>query len=134
MILRIRGFVAGLKSLPGLKRKSLEDLDKDDLGSLITIFPDSTNLNPLVSLKRNRLIPYKTANWEDEKMENDNVENSKCISPLNASKSPCAIEGCFSKGLAGLFPTRSCLQFKRERRVSFAQRQRPSNAEKILHA
>ncbi|PON38706.1 Defective-in-cullin neddylation protein [Trema orientale] len=128
----------GLKSFPGLKRKSLEDLQKDDLGSLITIFPDSTNLNTAMSLKRNRLMSYKPANWEDNLMgngANDLMEITRCNStpPLNASKYPCAIEGCLSKGLAGLFPTRSCLHLNRDRRVSFAQNYKSSNAEKILH-
>lgn len=128
-------FVAGLKSLPGLKRKSLEDLNKGDLGSLITIFPANTNLNPVMSFKRNRLMSYRTGNREDENMENDSMDVSRCNGTLNAStRSPCAIEGCLSEGFAGLFSTRSCLQFKPDRRVSFAQRQRPrpSNAENVL--
>ncbi|GMN43780.1 hypothetical protein TIFTF001_012980 [Ficus carica] len=66
---------AGLKSFPGLKKLSLEELDKDDLGSLPTIFPDSSNPNPMMSFKRSRLTSYKTINREDENMENDSMES-----------------------------------------------------------
>ncbi|XP_062106644.1 defective in cullin neddylation protein AAR3 [Humulus lupulus] len=123
----------GLKNFPGLKRKTLDDLGKDDLGSLITIFPDSTNLNPVMSLKRNRSITYRPANWEDD----DFMDITRCNnSQLNAStKSPCAIEGCMSKVVAGgIFPTtRSCLRVKQEARSSFAQNYKSSTAEKLLH-
>lgn len=66
---------------------------------------------------------------------NDLMEVSRCNNntTLSATKSPCAIEGCLSSGLGGLFPTRSCLQLKPERRVSFAQNYKPSTSEKLLH-
>ena len=122
-----------------MKRKSIEDLEKDDVGSLITNFPDITNLNPVMSLKKNRLMSYKPANLEDYPMgnngANDLMEITRCNNtpPLSASKSPCAIEGCLSKGLAWLFPTRSCLQLNRDSRVSFSQNYKPTTAEKLLH-
>ncbi|XP_060672487.1 defective in cullin neddylation protein AAR3 isoform X2 [Ziziphus jujuba] len=103
----------GLKVFPGLKRKLPEDLEKDDLGSLVNIFPVSTNLNPPMSVKRGRLLSYKAANWGD-----DCTEMSRHNSPLSASKSLCAVEGCLSKGFAGLFSTRPCLQFDRDTGVS----------------
>ncbi|KAF3444801.1 hypothetical protein FNV43_RR14494 [Rhamnella rubrinervis] len=48
----------------------------------------------------------------------DCMEMSRHNSPLNASKSPCAVEGCLLKGFAGLLSTHSCLEFDRKRGVS----------------
>jgi hypothetical protein len=41
---------------------------------------------------------------------------------MGSTKSPCAVEGCLSRGFAGLFSTRSCLQLDRDRRVSYTER------------
>ena len=67
--------MAGLKSFPSLKKLSLEELDKDDLGSLLTIIPESGNPNPMMSFKRSRLTSYETFNRKDENMENDSMES-----------------------------------------------------------
>lgn len=81
--------------MPGLKRK----LQTDEMGSLINIFPDSTNLNPVTSIKRSRSWSYKPANCEHNVPGNGNIsaddsmEMSRHNPPLNASKSPCAVEG-----------------------------------------
>jgi DCN1-like protein 1/2 len=46
------------------------------------------------------------------------METSRQSSPLCSSKSQCAVEGCLSKGFAGLLSTSSYMQFGRERRAS----------------
>lgn len=66
-------------------------------------------------------MSYKVANWGDNLSGNtgdDCIEIGRHNSPLSASKSLCAVEGCLSKGFAGLFSTRPCLQFDRNRGVS----------------
>lgn len=90
----------GLKMFSGLKRKS-PDLEKDDLMSLITSFPDSTDLDRVMSLKRNRFM-CKQENWED-KLSGNTADMYMEISRHNASKSQCAVGGCLSKDFAGLF-------------------------------
>lgn len=107
----------GLKEFPGLKRKLSEDLQRDEMESSTTLFPHHTDLDPALSFKRIRLTK-----WEDNPAGNttdDCMEIVRHNSPLCSSKSPCAVEGCLSKGFAGLFTTRAYLQFDRERRVSF---------------
>ncbi|XP_075651387.1 defective in cullin neddylation protein AAR3 [Castanea sativa] len=111
----------GLKDFPGLKRKVLEDLQQDEMRSSST-FPHYTDLDPALSFKRIRLTAPRPANWEDNPPGNstdDCMEITRHNSPLCSSKSPCAVEGCLSKGFAGLLSTRVCLQFDQERRVSF---------------
>jgi len=119
---KLGAFVAGLKEFPGLKRKLPEDLQQDDMESSPTVFPHSTDLDPALSFKRIRLTAHKLAKLEDNPPGNttdDCMEIVRHNSPLCSSKSPFAVEGCLSKGFAGLFSTRACLQLDRERRVSF---------------
>lgn len=96
--------LTGLKMYPGLKRKL--DLEKDDMSSLISSFPDSTNLDRVMSLKRNRFM-CKPENW-DETLPCNTADMYMEVPrhndlPLNASKSQCTGKGCLSKGFAGLF-------------------------------
>jgi len=112
----------GLKEFPGLKRKLPADLQQDAMESSPTLFPHSTDLDPALSFKRIRLTAHKLVKWEDNPPGNtsdDCMEIVRHNSPLCSSKSPCAVEGCLSKGFAGLFSTRACFQLDRERRVSF---------------
>ncbi|KAK1383612.1 Defective in cullin neddylation protein [Heracleum sosnowskyi] len=106
----------GLKSFPGLKRKTdyfnQQDMEIDnnfassdickrrhiDIGNKMWSPADNAQL-------------YNT----DEFMESS-IKQSP--SPLRGTKSPCAVEGCLSKGFAGLFSTQSRVPFGRERRVS----------------
>ena len=74
----------------------------------------------LSNCKRSRA--HDGADLEDNPLGNvadDCMETSRQNSPLCSSMSPCAIEGCLSKGFAGLLSTRSFVQFGRERRASF---------------
>lgn len=113
----------GLKSIPGLKRKSVDDMETDDLVSLINTFPSSTNLGPGMSFKRSKPISYKPP--IDLMKTRRHSYNSNCVQLNSSSKSQCAIEGCLSEGLAGIFPSRSCLQFKRETLIPFGQSYEP---------
>ncbi|KAI9153506.1 hypothetical protein LWI28_012446 [Acer negundo] len=131
----------GLKIFPGLKRK-LPDLQKDESETPCT---DVAHLNNIGTSKRSRLIALQSVNLEDNPpgssgddcmeivkhscpLGSSNSSKSSCDdcmeavkqnSQLGSSKSPCAVEGCLSKGFAGLFSTRSYLRFDRERRVSY---------------
>ncbi|KAF2313620.1 hypothetical protein GH714_012433 [Hevea brasiliensis] len=110
----------GLKVIPGLKRKwpSLQNgVESSDF-----LFQGYNNLNLKSNSKRNKLISKKPLNWEDNPPGNsagDCMEIINQNSPMGSSKSVCAVEGCLSRGFAGLFSTRSYLQLDRERRVSY---------------
>ncbi|KAK7394490.1 hypothetical protein VNO78_15019 [Psophocarpus tetragonolobus] len=91
----------GLRSFSGLKRKLPENMrENDDMDS-----------NDMISSN------CKRSRGHDAE---DCMETSRQNSPLCSSMSPCAVEGCLSKGFAGLLSTRSYVQFGREeRRASF---------------
>ncbi|XP_004304303.1 PREDICTED: defective in cullin neddylation protein 1 [Fragaria vesca subsp. vesca] len=100
----------GLKSYPGLKRKIPGDVGLDEMESSPTPFPQSTDLNPTLSFKRTRVMSYGPANDIPGNHVDECMHVIRHSSPLNSSKSPCAVEGCLSKGFAELL---------RERGVSF---------------
>lgn len=113
-----------MKDFPGLKRKVPEELQQDEMESVTTtLYPGSTDLDPALSCKRIRLTAHKPAAWvvnhSAGNATDDCMEIVRHNSPICSSKSPCAVEGCLSKGFAGLFSTSAYLQFDRERRVSF---------------
>lgn len=89
-------YVAGLKIVPGLKRKLCEEFQRFKLGS------DNYNIK---SKRRHG----------DEKEKHSSTSSS---SQLGCSKSQCAVEGILVKGFEGLFSTRPGLQFDPQSRVS----------------
>ncbi|KAK7295375.1 hypothetical protein RJT34_18282 [Clitoria ternatea] len=103
----------GVRSFSRLKRKFGEDSRKNDMEC-------SNTSNDMIfsNCKRSR------GNGEDNILPGnaaeDCMETSRQNSPLCSSMSPCAVEGCLSKGFAGLLSTRSYVQFGRERRTSFS--------------
>ncbi|EEF30533.1 defective in cullin neddylation protein AAR3 isoform X2 [Ricinus communis] len=111
----------GLKVTPGLKRK-LPILQDEEMDSSDYHLPDYADLNHMPNSKRNRVIFPRPLSQEDNPPGNsssDCMEIIKQNSPLGSTKSLCAVEGCLSKGFAGLFSTRTYLQLDRERRVSY---------------
>ncbi|QHO09177.1 DCN1-like protein 2 isoform X1 [Arachis ipaensis] len=104
-----------LRSISSLKRKLPEDTGKSNM--------EYSNMSEdLVSSNCKRSRAHDTVDWEDNRPGNtteDCMETSRQNSPLCSSKSPCAVEGCLSKGFAGLFSASSYVQFGRERRASF---------------
>ncbi|KAK7340552.1 hypothetical protein VNO77_21258 [Canavalia gladiata] len=105
----------GLRSFSGLKRKLLEDARKNDME-----YSNTCNDMIFSNCKRSRTLG--AVGWEDNPPGNaaeDCMETSRQNSPLCSSMSPCAVEGCLSKGFAGLLSTRSYVQFGRDRRTSF---------------
>lgn len=111
----------GLKDTPGLKRK-LSSFQTEEMVSSDAVFLDSVSPTFMLNSKRSRLIDYRPLNWEDNPPGNsasDSMDITKQNNSLGSMKSPCAVEGCLSRGFAGLFSTRSYLQLDRERRVSY---------------
>ncbi|KAJ6928227.1 hypothetical protein NC651_012053 [Populus alba x Populus x berolinensis] len=111
----------GLKDTPGLKRK-LSSFQTEEMVSSDAVFLDSVSPTFMLNSKRSRLIDYRPLNWEDNPPGNsasDGMDITKQNNSLGSMKSPCAVEGCLSRGFAGLFSTRSYLQLDRERRVSY---------------
>lgn len=104
----------GLKNFPGLKRKScgyLQRLEESSYGS-----PD---MDVFVNSKRRHInFSNQSVHWTENQSQGY-LEIAKANSPLNHSASPCAVEGCLSKGFAGLLSGPSCLQFDKERRTSY---------------
>ncbi|KAL6994209.1 hypothetical protein U1Q18_012316 [Sarracenia purpurea var. burkii] len=100
----------GLKIFPGLKRKLHEDFQIHEMKS-----PDKFSGSSFLpsSKRRYASVANKLVNSEDNPTGNSSDDNGR----LGCLKSPCAVEGCLSKGFAGLFSGRSCLQLDRERGV-----------------
>ncbi|XP_004491813.1 defective in cullin neddylation protein AAR3 isoform X2 [Cicer arietinum] len=101
--------ISGLKSFTGLKRKFAEETRKDDMDYSNTCDDDMNSSNC------KKIRAYGVDDWENNPQE-ECMETSRQSS---SSKSPCAVEGCLSKGFAGLLSTSSYVQFRRERRASF---------------
>lgn len=83
----------------------------------------SNTSEDLISPNSKRSRDHGVVDWGDNPPGNaleDCMDTSRQSSPLcSSSKSPCAVEGCLSKGFAGLLSTRSYVQFGTERRASF---------------
>ncbi|XP_058736407.1 defective in cullin neddylation protein AAR3 [Vicia villosa] len=109
--------IPGRKSFAGLKRKLTEEARKDYMECA-----DLSEEMNLSNCKRGR--SYGVADCEEDNPQGNNtleesMDTSRQNSPLCSSKSQCAVEGCLSKGFAGLLSTSSYVQFGRERRASF---------------
>ncbi|KAK3036622.1 hypothetical protein RJ639_030191 [Escallonia herrerae] len=107
----------GLKIFPGRKRKLCEDFSRPQLEASDGFASSNIVLN---SKRRcdnfaDRCVNSPPGNGSDDCMEIVK-HSSPHNSPLGCPKAPCAVEGCLSKGFAGLFSRRSCLQFDRERK------------------
>ncbi|KAL0332080.1 UNVERIFIED_CONTAM: DCN1-like protein [Sesamum calycinum] len=109
--------LSGLKNFPGSKRKFCDNLQMGEESS--DGYASSSSIAN--SKKRQRYSTAKCANWGQNQVGSidDCVETVKHSSTLGCTKSPCAVEGCLSKGFAGLLSGRSCLQFHQDRRVSY---------------
>ncbi|KAL4379318.1 hypothetical protein GQ457_02G019250 [Hibiscus cannabinus] len=109
----------GLELVPGLKRKLCEcDDDKMESSELLS---NSGNPNCTSNSKRNRLNSCQSVDRLDSLAMNssdDCMEIVKHSNPMGCCKSPCAVEGCLSKGFAGLLSSCSYTQLDQERRVS----------------
>ncbi|PSR87681.1 DCN1-like protein [Actinidia chinensis var. chinensis] len=103
----------GVKIFPGSKRKIPEDFPSHELESSDKFTRSNLVLN---SKRRHTFAADKLANQENNLPGNAFDDCMEIVK--HNPKAPCAIEGCLSKGFAGLFSGRSCLQFDRERRVS----------------
>ncbi|CAA0828414.1 Domain of unknown function (DUF298 [Striga hermonthica] len=107
--------VPGLKIFPGSKRKSDDNMQMDEETSDEYAVSNST----IKSTKRMHFyLIENTVNGEDDRVGIIKHNYNNCI-PLGGTKSVCAVEGCLAKGFAELLTNQSCLQFDRERRVSY---------------
>ncbi|KAL9247709.1 hypothetical protein vseg_021113 [Gypsophila vaccaria] len=97
--------LSGLKELPGFKRKYRYDLQENCLA--ISDSLPSDVLNHIVNFKRRR--QQEQCNFMvgmDNSPLNDASQDLPTLnlnSSFHSSKSPCAVEGCLSKGFSGLF-------------------------------
>ncbi|XP_016454087.1 defective in cullin neddylation protein AAR3 isoform X1 [Nicotiana tabacum] len=104
----------GLKAFPGLKRKSCGNLQREEES-----YDGYPVMDVIVNSKRRHIkFGNQSFHWTDNQSHGC-LETVKPNYPLNHSASPCAVEGCLSKSLAGLFSSPSRLQFDEERRVSY---------------
>lgn len=114
VLLHIWVLVTGLKNFPGLKRKSCGNLQRLEESS-----HGYPGMDVIVNSKRRHTdFGNQSVHWT-ENQSHGYLEMVKANSPLNHSASPCAVEGCLSKGFAGLLSGPSCLQFNKERRTSY---------------
>lgn len=108
--------VAGLKLLPGLKRKLPDDIQEDKMETSDAIQSVCHSSNTSIASKR-RLID------QGYSINDGSAEHARTNCSRGSSKCPCAVEGCLSKGFAGLLSSRSLLQCDQERvcrRISYA--------------
>ncbi|XP_015063647.1 DCN1-like protein 2 [Solanum pennellii] len=104
----------GLINFPGMKRKSCGNLQRVEESS-----HGDPGMDVIVNSKRRHVnFGNQNVDWT-ENQSHGYSEMAKANSPLNHSASPCAVEGCLSKGFAGLLSGPSCLQFDKERRTSY---------------
>ncbi|MCD9644263.1 hypothetical protein HAX54_032444 [Datura stramonium] len=104
----------GLKNFPGLKRKSCGNLQRQEESS-----HGYPGMDVIFNPKRRHInFGNQSVHWT-ENHSHGYLEMVKANSPLNHSASLCAVEGCLSKGFAGLLSGPSCLQFDKERRTSY---------------
>ncbi|KAJ6403570.1 hypothetical protein OIU84_015478 [Salix udensis] len=89
----------GLKVTPGLKRK-LSSFQMEEMVSSDAVLLDSISPYFILNSKKSRLIDYRPLNWEDN---SPGMDITKQNNSLGSMKSPCAVEGCLSRGFAGLF-------------------------------
>lgn len=105
----------GLKIFPGLKRKCDYFIEQDmEVSDNFANSETSKRRQTDSADKFMILVENSLGNTTDDSMEIVKHNNS----PFGGSKPQCAVEGCLSKGFAGLFSSRSRMQFDGERRVS----------------
>lgn len=95
----------------------------DGIVSLSDPRTGSMELSPVMSVKKSRFMACRPVNLEMNlpscTAADENTEMVRHDSGVGCSKSPCAVEGCLSKGFAGLFSTPSFLGLDQERKASF---------------
>lgn len=100
--------VSGLKFFPGLKRKLPEDMQMDGIVSPSDPRTSAMEFTPVTSVKKSRFMACRPVNLEINSPSCTAAENIEMVrhNSTVGSKSPCAVEGCLSRGFTGLFPTR----------------------------
>lgn len=102
----------GLRNLPGLKRKYHGDANK--MGSYMYSSCPSNVINSIINFKRRKQHQNKLVKSEEDlsgcALCEQGLQTLKVTSPLNNSKSPCAVEGCLSLGFSGLFSSPPCVE------------------------
>lgn len=102
--------LSGLKILPGSKRKSSDDLQMDE------DFPVGSS-SYIANSKKMHFSPMERFfGWGQNQFISTDDEQGNAFGCL---KCPCSVEGCLSKGFAGLLSDPSRLQFNQDRRVSY---------------
>lgn len=107
----------GLKICPGSKRKFVDDSEMD------CELPERHESSSSISNSKRQHVYFaeKPFMWDQNYNKDDCPEMVRHNSPIGSNKSPCAVEGCLSKGFAGLLSVSSCssVQFDQGRRLSY---------------
>lgn len=102
----------GLRNLPGLKRKYHEDSKRTGI-EVYSACP-SDIISSIINFKRRKQLQNKLVRREEDLLERslceEGLQTLRVSSPLNNPKSPCAVEGCLSKGFSGLFSSPPCVK------------------------
>ncbi|CAI9109715.1 OLC1v1009588C1 [Oldenlandia corymbosa var. corymbosa] len=109
--------LTGLERPPGMKRKSYANVQ-----NYLESSEEYSDSNGIRNSKRVKMdsndISMNCDGNGCGSVTDDCMEMTKQSNPVCCTKSPCAVEGCLSKGFAGLFSFRPCLQYRRDREVS----------------
>lgn len=103
---------SGLTNIPGSKRKLPGHLQIDAYASS-TSYANS---------KKRLYLFGNSVKWGQDQVNtgaDDCIGVVKQTGPLECTRSPCSVEGCLSKGFAGLLSGQSCLKFDQDRRASY---------------
>ena len=104
--------LTGLRNLPGLKRKYHDDANR--MGSVMYSSCPSNVINSIINFKRRKQHKNKLVKGEEDlpgyAVCEQGLQTLKVNSPLNNPKSPCAVEGCLSKGFSGLLSSPPCVK------------------------
>lgn len=117
-------YLPGLKSLPGSKRKPRNDYHKNDVEMACSLSSDDMNfVRDSKRTKQSSEVGRHEENLPRYLIDKSNAAaqaNNSNNSQLPSFKSPCAFEGCLSKGIEGLFSSHACTRFDEDNKATYA--------------
>ncbi|KAH6830406.1 defective in cullin neddylation protein [Perilla frutescens var. hirtella] len=108
---------SGLRNFPGSKRRLWGD------NFLMAQAPCASPISDASSKRRHIYLVENSVKWGQNEVSGGNDDSVGVVkhtsTTLDCTKSPCSVEGCLSKGFAGLLSGHSCLNFEHDRRVPY---------------